>query len=208
MKGLTPRQRELLSFIEDSIRTNGFSPSYREIMLHFGFRSVGSIHKHIQVLKRKGALTSEHGTSRSLMPANDPITNKFSNEITVPFIGHIEAGNPIEMFTHSKTLSVPEYLVPDSKKTYVLQSKGNSLNEELIADGDFLIIVARQEANAGDTVIALINHHDTIIKKYYPEPPYVHLAGNNPHHKPIILRQENIKIQGVITGILRLFSHS
>lgn len=208
MKGLTPKQRELLSFIEESIRAHGHSPSYREMMSHFGFRSIGSVYKHIQVLKRKGVLTSEERCSRSLTPTALPAQAKLSSEINVPFIGHISAGAPIETFTHSKTISIPEFLVHVPDKTYILQARGDSLNEELIADGDFLVFEAKQDAHAGDTVIALINQHDTIVKRYFPEAPYVHLAGNNPHHKPIILRQENIRIQGVVTGILRLFHHS
>lgn len=208
MKGLTPRQRELLSFIEESIRTQGYSPSYREMMSHFGFSSVGSVYKLVQALKRKGALTSEQNCSRSLMPTTAPVQPKFSSEISVPFIGYIAAGTPIETFAHTKTLAIPEFLVHVPEKTYILQAKGDTLNEELIADGDYLVFEARQDANPGDTVIALINQHDTIIKRYYPEAPYVHLAGHNPHHKPIILREDNIIIQGIITGILRVFHNS
>lgn len=205
MKGLTARQRSILDHIEEFIKNNGYSPSYRELMTQFNYRSVGSIHKHIQALKRKGALTAEERSSRSLMPAVTP-SAQFSSEVNVPFIGYIAAGAPIETFTHTKTLAVPAFLVHVPEKTYILQVKGDTLSEELIADGDFLIIEARQDASAGNTIVALINHHDTIVKRYYPEDPYVHLAGHNPQHKPIILRRENVLIQGIVTGILRLFS--
>lgn len=205
MKGITPRQRELLSYIAEFIRNHGHSPSYREIMAHFQYSSLGTVHKHVQGLKRKGLLTTDTG-KRTLMPTTaSHVQTRFSSEINVPFIGTIAAGVPIETFPHSKTLAVPEFLVHTPDKTYILQAKGNTLTEELIVDGDYLIVEARQEAQAGDTVVALINMHDTVVKRYYPEGSFACLAGHNPHHKPILLRHTDLLIHGVVIGLFRLF---
>jgi repressor LexA len=205
MKGLTKRQREIIDYIKQFIDTKQYSPSYREIMAHFNFSCVGSVSKHIQALKRKGALINEKNCSRSLAveeALSQPIR---SQEVELPLIGTISAGNPIELFPRSQSITVPEALIHDHNSTYVLKAKGNSLEEEMIIDGDLLIIEARQNAETGETVVALINNHDTIIKQYYPEGTYVRLVGYNPHHHPIIVRDEDLAIQAVVIGLIRPF---
>lgn len=205
MKGLTPRQRELLNYISEYIETHAYAPSYREIMQHFGLSSLGPIHKHIQVLKRKGHLQSEHRGHRSLAPT-EMHRSKLQNEITLPFIGNLIGGFPIETFSQVKMIAVPESLVHAPERTYVLQAKGEHLNEELIAAGDFLIVEARQTASTGETIVALINQRDTVVKRYFHEEgDYVRLAGLNPHLKPLIFKQQDVHIQGVVTGLMRLF---
>ncbi len=206
MKGLTKRQREILSFIQEFIHVNRYAPSYREIKHHFSFSSLGSVYKHVNVLKRKGALVSEKQCSRSLALTQATPVTKNQIEIELPFIGYITAGSPIEMFPQSQTLSVPESLVHAPEKTYLLRARGDSLQEEMIAEGDLLLVEARQEAHSGETILASINNHDTLIKKFYPEGDYVRLTSHNLRHQPIIIRHEDILIQGVVVGLLRLYS--
>lgn len=206
MKGLTKKQRDIVDFIKEFISTHRYSPSYREIMNHFGFSCVGSVTKHIQALKRKDILTSEKNCSRSLaLKDSTPAPPPRSHEIELPLIGTISAGNPIELFPHSQAVAVPEILIHDRHSTYVLRAKGSALEEEMIVEGDLLIIEARQKALPGETVIALINNHDTIIKQFHPEGTYVRLVGYNPHHHPIIVREEDVSIQAVLVGLLRAF---
>lgn len=202
MRGLTRRQSEILNFINSYISTNQYSPSYQEIMNRFGFSSLGTIHKHIHVLKRKGVLDSEHQKGRSLFPTE--ASKNSSAEIELPFIGLISMGQPIEMFAKTQTLAVPDFLVQDREKTYVLRARGNSLNEEMIADGDLIIVEAQSEAHSGTTIVGMINSQTTIIKKYYIEEGFVRLEGAIPH-KPIRLRPENLLIQGVVKGLIRVF---
>ncbi len=205
MKGLTKRQLDVLDFIKDFIHTHRYSPSYREIMAHFNFSCVGSVTKHIDALKRKGILNNEKNCSRSLTLTETSTATPRRQEIEIPLIGTISAGNPIELYPNSQTIAIPEILIHDRDSTYVLRAKGDSLEEEMIADGDLLIIEARQKALPGETIIALINNHDTIVKQYHPEGIYVRLVGHNPHHHPIIIREEDISIQAILIGLIRPF---
>jgi repressor LexA len=205
MKGLTKRQREIVDYIQQFIANNRYSPSYREISQHFGFSSLGSVYKHINALKRKGAILAETQTSRSIAPAEQEPQSKLSEEVEIPFIGHISAGVPIQILSQTQQLSIPRTLVHSVEKTYALRVQGDSLSEEMIADGDLLLVEARQEAHPGETVVALINEHDTIVKKYYPEGNNIRLLSAYAHHHPILLRSEDIRIQGVLVGLLRLF---
>jgi len=205
MKGLTKRQREIIDYIQEFITNNRYSPSYREIGHHFKFNSLGTVYKHVDALKRKGMLLNKNKASRSIAPTEQIVKPQQQTEIEVPFIGNISAGIPIQTFSQTKQLSVPRGLIHAPEKTYALRVQGNSLSEEMIADGDLLLVEARQEAHPGETVVALINGHDTIIKKYYEESPYVRLLSSYAVHHPIILHAENVVVQGVVVGLLRLF---
>lgn len=205
MKGLTKRQSEIVDYVSEFIQTHRYSPSFREIMQHFGFSSLGTVYRHINVLKRKGLLLVEKGCGRSLTPASTPPSKEVKSELNLPFIGHISAGNPIETFPQARTIGVPEFMVHSPDKTYVLRAMGDTLAEEMIADGDLLIVEARQEAHAGETVVALINQHDIIVKRFFPEGHYIRLTGHNPHHHPLLIRYEDMQIQGVLIGLLRLY---
>lgn len=205
MKGLTKRQRELIDYIHDFITNNRYSPSYREISQHFGFSSLGSVYKHIVTLKQKGFLFSENKVRRSITTVKETIKNLAPSEISIPFIGHITAGVPIQMFAETQQILVPKSHVHSPEKTYALRAQGNSLTEEMIADGDVLLVEVRQQAHPGETVIALINGHDTIIKKYYPEGELVRLLGAHVDHNPILLRQEHVVVQAVLISLLRFY---
>lgn len=204
MKGLTKKQNEVLGFIQEFIHAHRYSPSYREIMQRFSFSSLGSVYKHVYALKRKGFLTAEKQRSRSMM-LSEALAKSKNNGTELPFIGYIRAGFPIETFSKAQTIAVPDFFIHVPEQTYVLKAKGDSLSEELICDGDYIVVEARQVAAQGETVIALINHHDTIIKKYYSEGQYVRLAGLHPQHQPIVLRDEDVLIQGAVVGLLRQY---
>ncbi len=208
MKGLTKRQSQILGFIQDYIHTHRYSPSYREIMQHFELSSLGSVYKHVTVLRRKGALIGETKGARSLTLAQPAHRQETPQEVEVPFIGHICAGQPIEMFPQYQTIAIPDFLIEAPDNTYVLRAKGDSLQEELIGDGDLLLVEAKNSANPGETVIALINNHDTIVKRIFPEGEFAKLIGHNRHQHPIILRWEDIQIQGVVVGLMRLFRYT
>lgn len=206
MKGLTQRQQEIFSFIQTFIQAHSYSPSYREIMTHFGFASIASVHKHINVLKRKGLISAEEKCSRSisLMHQESP-TQTIQAGIELPFIGNIAAGDAIEMFPRSQSLTVPSFFVVHPEMTYILRVKGHSLNCEMIVDGDLLLVEASQQAYPGDLVIALINQHETLIKRYYPEGAYVRLLSYGGHEDPMVLRSEDFHIQGVVTNLFRFY---
>ena len=206
MKGLTKRQQEITHFISEFIAIHRYSPSYREIMRHFGFKSLGTVYRHLSVLKRKGFLLSEKNCSRSLSLAHQlPSKVTELSELTLPLIGQIRGGRPIETFAKSLSVSIPKTMVHSPERTYALRVQGESLAEEFIADGDLLIVEAREEAHAGETVLALINKHDTVVKRYFPNGNYVRLLGNNPLHHPIHLKKEDVRIQGILVGLQRTY---
>ncbi len=203
MKGLTERQRQVLDFIQEYIQSRRYSPTYREIQEHFGFSSLGSVFKYINILKRKGMLTSEKQSSRSLMPSDFSLHKETAEELLLPFIGHLSAGIPIETFPRSQTLAVPPLLVQHPESTYVLRVRGDSFQEELIADGDLLIVEARNEALAGEQILGALHERKTLIKHYFPEGNSFRLTSRT--RQEIVVRQEDLTIQGVLVGLLRLF---
>ncbi len=205
MKGLTRRQREILDYIQHFITSHQFSPSYREIMAHFGFSSLGSVYKHINVLKRKGLITTEKNCSRSININNKPLIENNEDTIELPFLGLISAGIPIETFPHTENIAILSAFVPNPNQSYLLKVRGDSLSEEYIQDTDLLIIEARQIAQPGETTILLIRNQETVIKRYYPQGPYVRLEPANLNFTPLIIKTEEVSIQGIVVGLLRQY---
>lgn len=203
MKGLTKRQQEVLEYIQQFTNEKQYSPSYREIMNHFGLSSPATIHQHIAVLKRKRIL-SDDGTSRSITILKES-SSHHTNEIELPFIGYIAAGVPIETLSRTQTFPIPETLVHDPDKTYVLRARGDSLKEEHIVDGDLLIVEARSQASDGELVVVLINKNHTLIKRYYTDGDFIRLEAAHGGHEPMRLRAASLAIQGVVVGLLRLY---
>lgn len=203
MSGLTKRQSEILEYIDTFIKDHKFSPSYREIRDHFSFRSLGSVYNHIRVLKRKGVLSAEAGLRRSILPTKRVEKQVNSPEIELPFIGHVEKGQAIELFSHSQKLGVPEFLVHSPDSTYVIRVRGNGFQNELIADGDLILVEARSDPMDGETVLGYLNGRRAFILKYYPEGNTVRLEGKQ--GESISMRAGSVSVQGVITGLLRLF---
>ncbi len=205
MKGLSKRQYEALEFIKEFIDRNGYSPSYREIQDHFEFSSLGTVFSLVKTLQRKGAIEMEERSSRSFTLPAATLEKKSDQDVAIPFIGYIAAGFPIETFPHMQTVTLPQSMVQDPEHTYVLRAIGDTLNEELIGDGDLLVIEARQEAHAGEMVVGTINQHDTFVKRYFPEGNQVRLEGKNPHFQSIVTSHDEIAIQGVLVGIIRQY---
>lgn len=202
MKGITKKQLDIFSFIESFIDKHHYSPSYRDIQQQFGFSSLGTVYNYIKRLEKRGILAAERKSSRSLAPA-EPSKKKSEHETEVPLIGIIRAGFPIEIFLHEQQITIPRSLAAQMNTTYALRAKGDSLNEELIADGDLLIIDTGSAIENGDTIVALINAHDTLVKRYFLEEGFIRLESKTPHHRPIIVREQNITIQGRIKAVIR-----
>jgi repressor LexA len=205
MKGLTSKQQEILHFIQRFIEQHHYSPSYREIMQHFDFTSPGSVYKHIHTLMRKGVLTAEKQSHRSLMPIQTPRPVVESKEIRLPLIGNISAGYPLELFVQPQMIAVPSSLVVVAENTYILKTQGDALQDEWIRDGDLLLIEARQDIQPGEIILGLINQHDTVLKRYYPEGQNIRLESQHPHVPSLTVRDEHILIQGVLVGLIRIY---
>lgn len=205
MKGLTPKQHQILQFIQQFIDQHHYSPSYREIMHHFALTSPGSIYKHIRTLQRKGALTADKYSHRSLALAQNLKEMKTSSDIQLPLIGNLSIGYPLELFIHPRMVAVPNSLVHTPEHTYILQVQGDALQEEGILDSDLLLIESKQDIQPGETILGLINQQDTVLKHYYPEGQYLRLEGRKPETPSLIIRNQHIAIQGVLTGLIRIY---
>lgn len=203
MKGLTKRQGEVLSFIKEFIHDKRYSPSYREIMRHFGFTSLASVAKHVHTLQRKGVLTLEKHAGRSLAPLQETPNPRTCEIVTLPYIGHIAEREPIQTFARSQTLAIPEFMACSPDRTYVLQARGDGLKENLIADGDLLLIEAKAEADEGDMIVGQRKNYGVTVKLYRPEGNSVRLSERNGNSE--VLRIEELTIMGVVIGVIRLF---
>lgn len=205
MKGLTPKQQDILLFIQHFIQQHHFSPSYREIMDHFAFTSPGTVYKHLQTLKRKGAITAEKQSHRSITPVQQPQPIKVNTDVQLPLVGNLSIGYPLELFERPQLVAVPSSLAPIPDNTYLLQAHGDSLHDEWILDGDLILIEARQDIQPGEIILGLINQHDTVLKRYYPEGQYIRLESQHPQIRPLTVRIEHISIQGVMIGLFRMY---
>lgn len=203
MKTLTKKQFEVLQYIKNYVQTYQYAPSYREIMQHFSFTSLGTVYQYIKVLKTKGMIEAEKQKSRSMFLKQELPTKPPATGLSLPFIGYITPGEPIETFSKSLSFEVPTAWIKNPEATYILKVQGDHLRDELMADGDFLIVEARQEAHNGETVVALLHQQEVIVRKYFLENDYVRLVSQNPHNLPMILSEDDLLIQGVIMSVIR-----
>ena len=203
MKGLTQRQLEVLSYIESFVAEHRFSPSYREIALHFGISSISGVHKHIQSLLKKGVLQKEHYCARSILPKVEE--KPASSDTEVPFIGYLSKTDGIELFPKTQTVLIPKFLVQDLSRTYVVRVKGDGFSEELLQNGDLLIIDARSFADSGETILCMLPQQKGVIKKYFPTDFAIELKNLNLQGAPMVVPENDLLIVGVIAGLLRLF---
>lgn len=195
---LTKRQKEILDYIHTFIKENGYSPSLEEIAEHFKLSSVATVHQHIVALKAKHYLSSEENQARSI---NVYGKEDIKDQITLPLLGTIAAGSPIEAIEDPKPITVSKSLLCRSGRHYVLKVKGDSMINEGIFDGDFVIIREQPTAEQGDTVVAIINGNEATLKKFYFNTDLFTLKSANPN-VPSIVTQE-LAIRGRVVSIIR-----
>lgn len=195
MQGMTKRQQEIVDYIESFITSYQISPTYREIQKHFQLSSLGTVYSLIQTLKRKGVV--EGTGARSLK-----LTHVENKEKEIPFIGKIVETLPIQTFAQITQLAIPIYLLPNAE-CYLVQIEGSALTEELIMEGDLLIVEPRTTFEPGELVLALIDEMTSLIKKAYNDGPYFRFESVNMQIQPLIIRQDHVEIQGVVSSLLR-----
>ena len=195
---LTKRQREIYEYLKEHIRSKGYAPSIVEIGKRFQLSSPATVHKHLAHLEEKGLIRKQHNLSRAIEVVEEP---SLSQEY--PLLGHIAAGKPIEVLDHREAMA----LLPDAKDKdiFVLRVKGSSMIEDHIQDGDYVIVERRDVAQNGETVVALIDNDRATLKRFYRENGRVRLQPAHPDMKPIIVREGDFAIQGVVVGVLRKF---
>lgn len=202
MNNLTKSQKKIYDYISFYIQEKEVPPTFREIQAHFNLKSLGSVHSYIKTLKKKGLLDLQSRGGITLSKKEIDHVVKFK-ELTLPFIGYIAAGFPLETFPQSQSISVPPFMVKNEEITYLLRAKGDTLIGEHILDGDLLLVEARGEASLGELILARLSKGETIVKKYYQEGNFVRLEASDNRHVPIVLKQGEIDIQGAIIGVLR-----
>ena len=198
---LTRRQREIYDFIRAFVDEKGYSPSLEEIAANFGLSSVATVHKHVQHLVEKGFLRKAWNRSRSVEPVEQPS----SGTVSLPLLGVVAAGAPIEAVEVPESFEVPSDLVPRRGESFVLRVRGDSMIDEQIRDGDYVVVERRAEARDGETVVALVEGRDATLKKLYHRGAAVRLQPANPEMAPIELPARDVEVQGVVRGLLRRY---
>jgi repressor LexA len=199
---LTKRQREILDYLQEFIQQHGYAPSLEEIGKRFSLSSLATVHKHLTNLQEKGLIKRAWNRSRALELVPTQVAVR---AVELPLLGRVAAGTPIEAVQSTETIFVPEDMV-GRKSTYVLQVKGDSMIEEQIRDGDYVIVEDRKTARDGEMVIALLEGENVTLKKLFREGGgKVRLQPANSRMKPIFVDQDDIRVQGVVIGVLRKY---
>ncbi len=198
---LTKRQKEILDFVSGFIESNGYSPSMEEIAEHFKFASLNAVFKHLEALEIRGHLHRDANRARSIQLSQSPAATVRS----VPLFGYIAAGRPIEAISNPEMLDIPESFLPRQGSYYVLRVQGESMIDEHIQDGDFVVVESREQATPGDIVVALIDDEYVTLKKFYPEGNQIRLQPANSSVAPIILDGSRVKVQGVVVSVMRKY---
>ncbi len=209
---LTRRQREIFDFICSFVEEEGYSPSLEEIAAQFGLSSVATVHKHVQHLVEKGLLRKAWNRSRSVEPVpqrereeGGPGASDEAGLTTLPLVGTVAAGAPIEAIEDHETVAVPEQMAGRPGESFVLRVRGDSMIEDQICNGDFVVVEKRSQARNGQTVVALIDGSEATLKRFYQNGDEVKLVPANVTMEPILVPAEQVTIRGVVRGLLRTY---
>jgi repressor LexA len=196
---LTEKQKAFLGYISHYVEDWGRSPSFEEICSHFGFTSYNTVTTYLRALERKGyiRLPRKKNQKRSIKVISPVETKRFE----FPLLGRVAAGRPIEAVEDVDVIEVPPSMIGQGDH-FVLQVKGDSMKEDGIFDGDFIVIRKQPIAENGEMVVALINNEAT-VKRFYKQKQYVELRPAHTGMEPIIVKQEDLRIEGKIVGVIR-----
>jgi len=197
------RQRQILDFICQYIQKNGFSPTLTEIAQALGVSSLATVHEHLAAMVKKGVLKRYQGSVRGIEVVDQPTAN-LKNQVELQVLGLIAAGQPIEPHTDpNASLPVPPAMLSGKKRAYVLQVKGNSMVEDGILDGDFVVVEQKETANNGEIVVALLENGFATLKRFFKEATRIRLEPANAQMAPIFAK--DVKIQGKVVGVIRRY---
>jgi repressor LexA len=205
---LTKRQKEVLDYLVGFENRNGYAPSFEEIGKGVKLTSLATVHKHISTLERKGFIRRGYNQSRSIeivqlpRPVKEQVLERRVHEL--PLVGRIAAGRPLEAVEERETISLGDFA--RGGNSFVLQVKGNSMIEDHILDGDYVVCEQTQVANNGDTIVALVSGEETTLKRFYRESGgKVRLQPANSQMNPIVVPAAELKVQGRVIGVLRKY---
>ena len=205
---LTRRQKDVLDFIAGYQVENGYNPSYEEIARGLKLSSIATVHKHISALAKKNYLSRGANQSRSVEVApryvQEQSRNKFEASLEVPIHGSIAAGQPVQAFDTSDTLSFADFV--GRKETYALRVRGNSMVEDHICDGDMILVESTKDASDGQIVVALVGGNETTLKRIYREQGnMIRLQPANETMSPIRIPASQVEIRGRLLAVLRKY---
>ncbi len=205
---LTPRQLDILRYVAEYQRRRGISPTFQEIADHLGISKV-TVFEHVRALEKRSVVRTEKFLSRSMEIVDSAVLQQLADsgeepeELTLPMLGYISAGQPLDSVESSERLDVRTALGAGKRECFVLQVRGNSMVEDHIKDGDYIVVERRNTARNGETVVALLENGETTLKRFYKDGGRVRLQPANGTMKPIYA--DNVRIQGVVTGVLRRY---
>src|SRR5437764_9557988 len=208
---ITKRQRQVYDYISNFVQTHGYSPSFEEIGGGLGLSSLATVHKHISNLEKKGLLKRDYNRSRSIdvLPARGLFRRQPSkpapgpSDVSLPLLGRIAAGQPIEAIQSPESISLGD--ITRSKDVFVLQVKGESMKDEHIVDGDYVLVEKINTARDGEIVVALVEGTDATLKRLYREGAKIRLQPSNTAMPPIIVPAKSVQVQGRVIGVLRKY---
>ena len=203
---LTRRQRQVYDFISEFVQSHGYSPSFEEIGGGLGLSSLATVHKHISNLEKKGLLRRDYNRSRSidvLPPKGRLKQSMMPPPMSLPLVGRIAAGRPVEALENPASISLGDFT--GSKDVFVLQVTGESMQDEHIVDGDYVLVEKTNTAREGEIVVALVEGTDATLKRFYKEGDRVRLQPSNAAMQPIMVPAAAVQIQGRVIGVLRKY---
>ncbi len=201
---LTRRQREVLDVIREFIDQNGYSPSLEEIAGTLGLSSVATVHKHVSHLVQKGHVRRSWNQNRSIEPVT-PDPEHGEAAFRLPLCGDIAAGLPLEAVPTSESIGVPADMVRRPAESFVLRVNGDSMINEQIRDGDYVVVERRQKASDGETVVALVGEDDATLKRFFHDGDTIRLEPANPDVDTIRCPADRVQVQGVVIGVIRKY---
>lgn len=202
MTPLTKKQSAILDFIRRHIAERGYAPSYREIAKQFDLSSTATVCQHIRALSEKGAINmGTDGEARSIELSETSIPTEMA--VLLPLAGLITAGEPIEAVEENETIAMPAAFVTDASNSFVLKVKGQSMIEDGILNGDYVVVERNPSPKNGDVVVALIDNSYATLKHFYREPNRIRLQPANSSMEPIYVK--DCIVQGVVRAVIRQF---
>jgi len=198
---VTRRQKEVIDFLGSFVARNGYSPSFEEIARGMGLKSLATVHKHITNLEKKGLLDRVHNRSRSIDVLPPGARTRSSDRL--PLAGQIAAGLPVETAEIPDSISLHD--VVGNRDVFALEVRGDSMRDEHIISGDYVLVERTQTARQGEIVVALVHGAETTLKRFYSEGSVVRLQPANMEMEPIYVPAAQVSIQGRVLGVLRKY---
>lgn len=225
---LTVKERQVLEFIENELLEKGLSPSYQEICNHFGFASFNSVQNYLKQLSQKGYVQFPQNQKRAInilhsakdfhknlenrLNTSQDDASSASQTQSIPFLGRVAAGSPIERLAHEEFISIPSELIKSSGKHFALKVEGDSMIDEGILDGDYLIMLSQVQAKDGDLVVASIENEATVKRLYLKKNPesesnakMVELRPANARLKSMWYSPQDVEIKGLVKALFRKY---